>query len=214
MNANTLSLLFFLLLSILFFLVKIHVIKYAYEKIQISPHGVFLLLFFSLLGSHVNIPLWQIPSSPQHVTWFTGLWSVIPSLINSKTTIAINLGGAIIPLFISLYLMVKALHPAKTLLATLIVSLIVYDFSRLVPGVGITIPMLLPAISAALSSLLLDKQTTPQTAYISGSIGTLIGADLANLSKIKKLGISTASIGGAGTFDGIFLSGIMAVILA
>jgi len=214
MNANTLSLLFFLLLSILFFLVKIHVIKYAYEKIQIPPHGVFLLLFFSLLGSYVNIPLWQVPSSPHHVTWFTGLWSVIPSLITSKTTIAVNLCGAIIPLFISLYLMVKALHPKKTLLATLIVSLIVYYFSRVVPGVGITIPILLPALSAALSSLLLDKQATPQTAYISGSIGTLIGADLANLSKIKDLGISTASIGGAGTFDGIFLSGIMAVILA
>ena len=185
MNVNTLSLLFFLLLSILFFLVKIHVIKYAYEKIQISPYGVFLLLFFSLLGSYVNIPLWQVHSSPHHVTLFTGLWSGLPSLITSKTTIAINLGGAIIPIFISLYLMVKVLHPKKTLLATLIVSLIVYYFSRVVPGVGITIPILLPALSAALSSLLLDKQETPQTAYISGSIGTLIGADLANLSKIK-----------------------------
>ena len=110
--------------------------------------------------------------------------------------------------------MIKAISPEKTVLATLIVSCIVYYFSRPVAGLGITIPMLVPAISAAFTSLLLDKQTTPQTAYISGSLGTLIGADLANLSKIRNLGISIASIGGAGTFDGIFLSGIMAVILA
>ena len=180
----------------------------------ISHHWIFLLLFLSLLGSSVNIPLWQFSPSTHHLTWFPCLLTGICSLITTKTTIAINLGGAIIPIFLSFYLMVKALQPKKPVLATLIVSIIVYHFSRAVPGVGITIPTMLPALSAAISSLFLEKQAAPQTAYISGSIGTLIGADLANLSKIKKLGLSMASIGGAGTFDGIFLSGIMAVILA
>ena len=45
-------------------------------------------------------------------------------------------------------------------------------------------------------------------------MGTLIGADLLNLDKISGLGAPVASIGGAGTFDGIFLIGIMAVLLA
>ena len=50
-------------------------------------------------------------------------------------------------------------------------------------------------------------------AYICGVLGVLIGADLLNLNKIKKLGAPTASIGGAGTFDGIFLTGVLAVLL-
>jgi len=51
-------------------------------------------------------------------------------------------------------------------------------------------------------------------AYIAGSLGTLIGADLTNLDKVRGLGAPVASIGGAGTFDGIFLTGILAVLLA
>ena len=35
-----------------------------------------------------------------------------------------------------------------------------------------------------------------------------------NLDKIKKLGAPVASIGGAGTFDGIFSTGVLAVLLA
>jgi uncharacterized membrane protein len=45
-------------------------------------------------------------------------------------------------------------------------------------------------------------------------LGTLIGADLSNLGVIPQLGAPIASIGGAGTFDGVFLSGIIAALLA
>ncbi|MDA4131217.1 MAG: DUF1614 domain-containing protein [Thaumarchaeota archaeon] len=50
-------------------------------------------------------------------------------------------------------------------------------------------------------------------AYISGSMGALIGADLTNLRGITKLGAPVVSIGGAGTFDGVFLTGIIAVLI-
>ena len=40
------------------------------------------------------------------------------------------------------------------------------------------------------------------------------GADLLNLDKIQGLGAPIASIGGAGTFDGVFLTGILAALLA
>jgi uncharacterized membrane protein len=61
---------------------------------------------------------------------------------------------------------------------------------------------------------LLSREFAPQLAYIAGSMGTLIGADLTNLHKVAGLGAPIASIGGAGTFDGIFLTGILAVLLA
>lgn len=44
-------------------------------------------------------------------------------------------------------------------------------------------------------------------AYIGGTLGVLIGADLLRLDAVRKLG-------GAGTFDGIFLSGLVAALLA
>lgn len=43
---------------------------------------------------------------------------------------------------------------------------------------------------------------------------TLIGADLTNLGSIAKLGVPVASIGGVGTFDGVFLAGVVAVLLS
>jgi uncharacterized membrane protein len=51
-------------------------------------------------------------------------------------------------------------------------------------------------------------------AYVAGTIGTLVGADLLNLRRVQDLGAPVVSIGGAGTFDGIFVTGILAVLLA
>jgi uncharacterized membrane protein len=69
-------------------------------------------------------------------------------------------------------------------------------------------------LTAAAIALLLSRKAAAALAYISGTLGTLIGADLLNLGKIHGLGAPVASIGGAGTFDGIFLTSIAAVLLA
>ncbi|MDR9481040.1 MAG: DUF1614 domain-containing protein, partial [Spiribacter sp.] len=42
----------------------------------------------------------------------------------------------------------------------------------------------------------------------------LLGADLMRLGNVRGLGSPIASIGGAGTFDGVFITGIVAVLLA
>jgi uncharacterized membrane protein len=73
--------------------------------------------------------------------------------------------------------------------------------------------VLVPPLLAALLALIISPANAPPVAYISGTLGTLIGADLMNLKKITGLGAPVASIGGAGTFDGIFLTGIIAVLL-
>jgi uncharacterized membrane protein len=74
--------------------------------------------------------------------------------------------------------------------------------------------MFVPPLSAAATALILSRREAPALAYVGGSIGCLIGADLLNLGKIQGLGAPVASIGGAGTFDGIFLTGVLAVLLA
>jgi hypothetical protein len=83
-----------------------------------------------------------------------------------------------------------------------------------VPGIGIALPVLVPGLSAAFVALLLSRAYAAPLAYIGGSLGTLIGADLLNLDKLQGLGAPIASIGGAGTFDGVFLTGVVAVLIA
>jgi uncharacterized membrane protein len=84
--------------------------------------------------------------------------------------------------------------------------------ARVTPGVGIRLPLFIPPILAAVFALILAPSFAAPCAYISGTMGTLIGADLLNLRKMRKLG-GMASIGGAGVFDGIFLVGVVSVLL-
>jgi uncharacterized membrane protein len=133
----------------------------------------------------------------------------------AATIVAINVGGALIPAAVSVYLLWKA--PSALLSALIgitIVAVITHAVARPVRGVGITTPVFIPPIVAVLSAYLLPSSAPKVIAYVSGVLGTLIGADLSNLDRIPKLGAPVASMGGAGTFDAVFLTGIIAVLLA
>jgi uncharacterized membrane protein len=75
-------------------------------------------------------------------------------------------------------------------------------------------PAFIPPLLAAIPSVLLMPDFAPPIAFIAGVLGPLIGADLLHLPEIKNVATGMASIGGAGTFDGIVLSGLMAALLA
>jgi uncharacterized membrane protein len=75
-------------------------------------------------------------------------------------------------------------------------------------------PGLVPALIAAVLALLLAPDQAAPVAFVAGVAGPLIGADLLHLKDIEKSAVGIASIGGAGTFDGIVLSGIVAAYLA
>ena len=135
-------------------------------------------------------------------------------VININILIAVNVGGAVIPTFLSLYLLIARHLWIKGAIATAIVALVLHWLANPVPGLGIAVPVFVPVATTAAVALLLSRQDAAPLAYIGGALGTLIGADLTNLDKVSGLGAPVASIGGAGTFDGIFLTGILAVILA
>jgi uncharacterized membrane protein len=130
------------------------------------------------------------------------------------TVIAVNVGGAVIPTAMSLYLLTKLDLWGKGAIAIAAVAFIIHWLANPVPGLGIAVPVFVPAITTAIIALLLSRELAGPLAYIAGGLGTLIGADLTNLDKVRGLGAPVASIGGAGTFDGIFLTGIIAVLLA
>ena len=204
---------------VLFFVVQIGVISYAFDKIGIPSEALFSLLLLSWVGSWVNIPLARLPAEESMmdggVVRVFGQRYVIPRWSQRRyTVLAVNVGGAVVPTLLSLYLLTQALAPLRVLVATATVTLLTYRWARPVAGVGIVVPMLLPPLSAALAALLLVPQQAPLAAYVAGTMGTLIGADLLHVRQVTTLVTPVASIGGAGTFDGVFLTGIIAVLLA
>lgn len=211
---------FLLLLGVFFALVvwiELRALLYAYSRVGISSPAALLVLFGSLIGSSINIRVAEL--APQQMISgeidFYGMHYVVPVLVNSPgTIIAVNIGGAVIPVLLSIYLLAKYELWGRGLLATAIVAVICHHLATPVRGVGIAEPVFVPPIATAITAVLISRQYAGPLAYISGSLGVLIGADLLNLDKVQGLGAPVASIGGAGTFDGIFLTGIIAVILA
>lgn len=133
--------------------------------------------------------------------------------------IAVNVGGCLIPVGIAIYQIVHlwplgeaALSAAA--LATAFVTFISFLAATPVAGVGIVMPGFIAPVAAALAALILAPDYAPPVAFISGVLGTLIGADFFHIEDFIATPVGVASIGGAGTFDGIVLAGILAAFLA
>jgi uncharacterized membrane protein len=206
------------LFVVLVVLIQIRVLRYTYQRLGLSPPVALLLLLGSLLGSAINIPVAELPGqsilSGREISYF-GMRYIIPTVLDCPgTVIAINVGGALIPSLTSVYLLGKQRLWGSGLVAIGCVAAICHWLAEPISGLGIALPVFAPSLAAAAVALLLSRQQAAPLAYISGSLGTLIGADLLNLDKISGIGAPIASIGGAGTFDGVFLSGVIAVLIA
>jgi len=173
----------------------------VFESIGFGFYQAVLVTVGALLGSLINIPLVPV----------------------DEAVIAVNVGGAVIPLFVTLGMVARGrVSPVKTLVAIAIVSLVAYAFATPVPGLGITMPFYVAPLAGAAVGLFLARgcRAAPGLAYAGGALGTLVGADLFNLADPEVLtalvgGKTTVlSIGGAGIFDGIFITGVLSVLLA
>ncbi len=199
-------------------LIQLRILRYAYMRLGISPGAALLLLFSSLIGSYFNIPIAVLPGETMQsgqIVDFYGMQYVVPFVVSSPgTVLAINVGGAVIPTIMSTYLVIRYQLWLKAAIAIALIAFIIHMMATPVHGLGIAVPVFAPVVTTAILALILSREYAAPLAYIGGSMGTLIGADLLNLDKITGLGAPVASIGGAGTFDGIFLTGILAVLLA
>lgn len=221
-----LGVIFFVLIFFLFIFVQVGLVTVAFAKLGLTPGQGFLLLMATLLGSGVNIPVFRserlVPDvTVRRVRMFNPHSGVFPSAQSRTLTnqvVAVNLGGCVIPVLLSMSLLSRSGFELPILLCIGVVSAAAYVLARPVPGVGIGIPVLIPPLITALAALILvPVDMAPVAAYVSGSLGTLIGADLLHLatpSTRKVLDAPVVSIGGAGTFDGIFITGIIAVLLS
>ncbi len=211
----------FLLIVLLIMFIVVMIVGTAFRALGFSYLAAFGILLLVLLGSAVNIPVYtKKMKDPVKVSRPMSMMSFFYSGARNeywitKTTIAVNFGGAVIPVFICAYLIYT--HPElwmQFLIGGFIVTSVSYRFSKILPGVGISLPLFIPPVVAAVIALVLPGEPNTVIAFVSGVSGVLIGADLINLANLSELRSRTMSIGGAGTFDGIFLTGVVSVLLA
>lgn len=193
----------------------------ALTAVHVSAMEAYLLALaataFSLATSPINVVVYTatrrtyIPTVDYLVVF--GFPVPIPRIAvkELKSHLAVNVGGAAIPLAVATYIAVKMQQPL-VLASIALTAAAIYAVSRVEPAVGVVTPAFMPPLVAFLAAILAGGG--PAATYVTAVYGTLIGADLANLPKILRQAPPFASIGGAGIFDGIFLSGVMAVLLS
>ncbi len=211
-------LIFWGLIAVLIGLALLRLLKYASLSMGITETALIAILGLSLLGSRFNIPVAYLPGhrtvTAGEISFF-GMTYIVPLVRQTHATVlAVNVGGCIIPVCLSLYLLLEHRLYLLGAIGTAFVAAVCHFLAQPVPGFGIALPIFVPAVATAIIAMALTRRRAAPLAYISGSFGTLIGADLLNLGAVQGLGAPVASIGGAGTFDGIFVTGLLAVLYA
>ena len=120
---------------------------------------------------------------------FYGMRYVVPLVTRwPGTVVALNVGGAVIPTLTSIYLLFRYQLWISAIIGTAAVTLVIHSLATPVQGLGIAVPVFAPVVSTAIVAYILSREYAPPLAYICGSLGTLIGADLLNLNNINGLG--------------------------
>ena len=160
------------LFLVLVILIQVHALRFAYMRLGISSGAALLLLLASLLGSYINIPVASLPEqqmvSDQEISFF-GVRYAVPVVVDwPATVIAVNVGGAVIPVMLSLYLLAKNNLWGRGLLATACVAAVCYLLAQPVPGVGIAIPTFAPPFVTAIVAFLVARRILPPSLTSAG----------------------------------------------
>ncbi len=206
--------LIFGLVLLLIPLLVLGVIGAAFTRLGLSWIAALALVLLILAGSFVNIPLFHVrrdtirapPLDP------AGNAPAIPFTVMPvwETVISVNVGGGILPVCIATYMMYQAvivigtdlLVPAA--ICTILVMILTFVSTREIAGIGIRVPLFIPALTALLGGILLAG----------GVLGTIAGGNLAHLYRVRDLDVPEVSIGGSGTFGAVFLCCILPSLLA
>lgn len=197
-----LFLFFILLMPLVITGLTMDMVTVAVTKLGLAPNLAIVLLAAIVIGSTINIPLYQRVLRPVGMGWD-----------RQRTVIALNVGGGLIPILLALYQFTQG-HIIAIMATTAIVTLVSYWAAQIVPGIGIRMNAMVAPLTAVVCAWLLGGVAAPSVAFAGGILGTLIGADLLHLKDIQQLSPGTLSIGGAGVLDGIALCGLFSLLLA
>lgn len=213
------SVIFLLISLFLVAMVQVHLFEVAFAKLGLTPETTLLLLVATLIGSGINLQVFELHTKQsEHPILLPErklIWELFQPVKKGKIVVTVNVGGCIIPVGLCFYFISQQLLEPITLLINLLaITTLSYQCSRVIPGIGVSMPLFVAPITSALLALLLAREHAAHLAYVSGVLGVLVGADVLRLNEVSSLNAPVVSIGGAGTFDGIFLTGIIAVLLA
>lgn len=165
------------------------------DRMRLTDKQALLVIAAIIVGSFIDIPLMQTP-----------------------VELSINVGGAVVPAVLAVWLLVKADETGERVrgvLAALLVAATVSLGSRYLPYEPENMfldPKLIYGISAGLIAYLAGRSR--RSAFIGGVLGIVL-SDIIHMMTIMRLGISgTTNIGGAGAFDVVIISGIVGVMVA
>lgn len=132
--------------------------------------------------------------------------------------VTVNLGGCVLPVLLCIYLFVKAgtwMERGRAIAATLVTATAVYIIGRYTANEPETItfdPNYLYGIAAGVIAYLFGRSR--RSAFIAGVLGVLLADVIASIEVWVRGIDQTLSLGGAGAYDAVVISGILAVMLA
>ncbi|NLN17257.1 MAG: DUF1614 domain-containing protein [Firmicutes bacterium] len=166
------------------------------DRMRLTDKQALLFIGLMLLGSLIDIPI-----------------------LRNSVDLSINVGGAVVPLALAIFLLARADEPrekVRALLAALVTAGFLWGISQLTdfepPERDFIDPIWLFSIVAGLVGYLAGRSR--RAAFIAGTMGILL-LDVISLARnLARRLPATMAIGGAGVFDSIVLAGVIAVGLA
>lgn len=165
------------------------------DRLRLSDKGALGIIALMIVGSFINIPI-----------------------MRGDITASINVGGALVPIGLCIYLLVKAgttKEKVRSIIASIIVGVAVYFASRLLPNEPETMlidPMYIYPVIGGLLAYLAGRSR--RGAFIAGTLGIIL-MDIGHFIWLARRGLpGSVIVGGGGIFDSIVLSGLIAVLLA
>lgn len=138
--------------------------------------------------------------------------------IRVTESFAFNIGGAVIPLALCIYLFIKAdtaLERWRCILASLVTGGAIFAIGWFMPDEpeSITIdPIILYGLAAGVIAYIFGRSR--RCAFVAGVIGMML-SNTANAIYVRSKGVQQDFVlGGAGALDGIVIAGLVGVLLA
>ena len=209
----------------------VNVMQTALDKLHLPGPVAGLAVLAILIGSMINLPVYRMPrdeTQPEIVMGLVYFGMMAPQFrrVRQETVVAVNVGGCVVPALLAAwqirYLLQAGGQTALALLAVCALSIIVcWRVARPVAGIGIMMPAFIAPLAAVGGTWLacslwpgVGAENLAPIAFTAGVAGPIVGADLFHLKDLLRTPVGVMSIGGAGTFDGIVLSGVLAALLA
>ena len=131
---------------------------------------------------------------------------------------AFNIGGALIPFILCVYLFVKAdtsVERGRAILAPIVTAVAVYALGRYLPADPAELPVDPNYIYGPVAGIIAYAfGRSRRCAFIAGVMGVML-ANVASWLTVRMEGISQRLVlGGAGAYDVIVISGLLAVLMA